>query len=236
MVTTCQCRLQFFPCIIMLHCRAYKGHIILKPNACARSVSVSVSLSVRQTHESRNASTSRQTELYMPYSARGRGGSAAGRSATLEPSARKYVSACAVRSTRSSLVRHRPTACGLHCPFAAAVDQFAQQIGALTAQSSIRLENQRSHCRSPAFRFLRLSWKCSRPWSRRTVAVTFCRRASHADIDPELVQNTGEPGDHIQHRRPHHWCRTFFVTMPIKKLRDMSFEIRIAPCLLDESA
>ena len=37
------------------------------------------------------------------------------------PSGRKYVSACAVSSTRSSWVLHLPTACGLHCPFAAAV-------------------------------------------------------------------------------------------------------------------
>ena len=30
------------------------------------------------------------------------------------------MSVCAVSSTRSSWVLHRPTACGLHCPFAAA--------------------------------------------------------------------------------------------------------------------
>ena len=40
--------------------------------------------------------------------------------------ARKYVSACAVSSTRSNWVLHRPTACGLHCPFAAAVASKAR--------------------------------------------------------------------------------------------------------------
>ena len=113
---------------------------------------------------------------------------------------------------------------------------LAQQLGALTAQTSIRFENQRSHGRSIAFRFLRLPCKCSRPWTPRTVFVTFCMRASHADIDPQLVQDTREPGDHIQYRTPHHWCFPFFVNMPITKHRDMSFEIRMAPCLLDESA
>ena len=60
-------------------------------------------------------------KLCTLYSANSRGGSAAGRSATPEPIARKCLSACAVSSIRSSWVLHRPTACGLHCPFAAAV-------------------------------------------------------------------------------------------------------------------
>ena len=93
-------------------------------NKCTPNLSVSVSVSVCQMYlHMRVALQAPQDKqgLYTLYSAESRGGSAAGRVATLEPSARKHVSACAVRSTRSNWVRHRPTACGLHCPFAAAV-------------------------------------------------------------------------------------------------------------------
>ena len=85
------------------------------------SLSLSLSLSDEPSHESRNAGTFKQTKQCTLYSADSRGGTAAGRSATLDPNTHKYVSACAVSSTRSSWVLHLPTACGLHCPFAAAV-------------------------------------------------------------------------------------------------------------------
>ena len=60
-----------------------------------KPLSLSLSLSDRPSHESRNGG------LNALYSVSSTGGSAAGRSATLHPSA-QYVSACAVSSTRSS--------------------------------------------------------------------------------------------------------------------------------------
>ena len=83
-------------------------------------LSLSLSLSDEPSHEKSHCKHL-QRELYTFHSASSRGGSAAGRSAALDPRARKYLSACAVSSTRSSWVLHRPTTCGLHCPFAAAV-------------------------------------------------------------------------------------------------------------------
>ena len=78
-----------------------------------RSFSLSLSLHMRV---ARQTPPNRQ-KLCTLFSANSTGGSAAGRSATLDPSVRKYVPACAVSSTRSSWVLHRRTACGLHCPF-----------------------------------------------------------------------------------------------------------------------
>ena len=73
-------------------------------------VSLSLSLSGEPSHESRNASTSKQNcaRSTLPSTEE------ASRSAALDPSDRMYVSACAVSTTRSSWVLHRPTACGLH--------------------------------------------------------------------------------------------------------------------------
>ena len=105
------------------------------------------------------------------------GCSAAGRSAALGPSALKYVSACAVSNTRSSWAVRR----GCH--------QITQQLGFFAAQSSISLKDQRSHGRAVSLRFLRFtSYRC-RPWFRRTFVVTFCVRALHADVFPELSQD-----------------------------------------------
>ena len=42
--STCQRHLQFVACTVELRCRAYKCHIILKPNACARSQSLNIQL------------------------------------------------------------------------------------------------------------------------------------------------------------------------------------------------
>ena len=87
------------------------------------SVCLSLSISRRtflHMRVARQTPPSRQKQCTL-RSANSRGGSAACRSAALDPSAREYVSACADSSTRSSWVLHLPTACGLHCPFAAAV-------------------------------------------------------------------------------------------------------------------
>ena len=79
---------------------------------------------------------------------------------------------------RSSWVLRRPIACGVHCPFGAAE----------VTKSSTSLEDQRSHGHSIAFRFLRFPSNCSRPCFRRTFVVSFCMRAPHADVYPELLQ------------------------------------------------
>ena len=175
------------------------------------SLSLSLSLSDEPSHESRTASTSRQTKLCTLYSANSRGGSAAGRSTTLEPSARKYVYPCAVSSTRSSWVLHRPTACGLHCPFAAAVaTKSRSNLVPSPAQSSRSLRDQGSHGRTVSLRLLRFSSNCSHAWFRRTFVVTFCVRASHADVKPYLLRDAREPGDHVQDGAPHHVPRCHF--------------------------
>ena len=79
--------------------------------------------------------------------------------------------------------------------------QITQQLGALAAQSSISLEDQRSHGRTITLRFLRLPSKCSHSWFRRTFVATFCVRASYADVHPELLQDAREPGDHVERWR-----------------------------------
>ena len=62
-------------------------------------------------------------------------------------------------------------------------------------------------------RFLRFPSNCSHSWFRRTFIVTFCMRASHADVYPELLQDSRGT------KRPHpRWSaacrvplRTFWV-------------------------
>ena len=113
------------------------------------SLSLSLFLSLCLCQTNLHMRVARQTppnrqELCKLHSASSREGSAASRSAALDPSARKFVSACAVNSTRSSWVLHRPTACGLHCPFAAAfATKVTQQLGAFAFQSSKSVEDQR---------------------------------------------------------------------------------------------
>ena len=75
--------------------------------------------------------------------------------------------------------------------------QVAQQLGSFTAQSSTSLKDQRSHGRAISLRFLRFSQLLLPPWFRRTFVVTFCVRASHADVYPELLQDARAPGDHV---------------------------------------
>ena len=57
--------------------------------------------------------------------------------------------------------------------------QITQQLGAFSAQSSVSLEDQRSHGRAMTLR-LRLPSNCSQSWFRRIFVVTFCMRASRA--------------------------------------------------------
>ena len=116
--------------------------------------------------------------------------------------------------------------------------QITQQLGAFAAQSSISLEDQRSHGHTITLRFLRFPSDCSHPWFRRTFVVTFCVRASHADVHPELLQDAREPGDHIQKKdgAPHHRCCFVVVSHPVVELRDMALQVRVAPCLFNEPA
>ena len=105
-----------------------------------------------------------------------------------------------------------PTACGLHCPFATAVATKSRS--AFAAQSSTSLEDQRSHGRTKTLRLLRLSSNCSHPRFRRTFFVTFCMRASHADVYPELLQDTREPREQIQNSAPRRGWRFAVVFHP----------------------
>ena len=188
------------------HQHAFCFHCIDARTFCFTFVSVSVCvcvclcLCVCLCQTNLHMRVARQTppnrqKLCTFYSAISRRGSAAGRSATLEPSARRFVSACEVRITRSQQgspssdsMRDALSICchGSH--------QITQQFGALAAQSSISLEDQRSHGHSMALRFLRFPSNCSHSWFRRAFVVTFCMRTSPADVYPELLQDTREPG------------------------------------------
>ena len=44
-----------------------------------------------------------------------------------------------------------------------------------------------------ALRLLRFPRNCSHTWFQRTFVVTFCVRASHADVYPELLQDAQGP-------------------------------------------
>ena len=122
------------------------------------------------------------------------------------------MSACAVSNTRSSWVLHCPTACGAALPIRRRrCHQISQQLGSFAAQSFMSLKDQRSHGRTLSLRFLRFSNYCCHPWFRRTFVVTFCVRATHADVYPELLQDARDTGDHIQDCAPHHRCRLIFV-------------------------
>ena len=100
--------------------------------------------------------------------------------------------------------------------------QITQQFAALAAESSMSLEDQRSHGRAITLRLLR--FPSNHPWFRRTFVVTFCVRASHADVCPELLQDAGEPRDHVQDGAPHRGCR---LVHQVVKLRDMALHVRV---------
>ena len=104
--------------------------------------------------------------------------------------------------------------------------RITRQLGAFAAQSSTSLEDQRSHGHSTALRLLRFPSRCSHPWFRRTLVVTYCMRASHADVYPELLQDTREPGDHVQDGAPHLGCSFVVLLHPVVELRDLAL-----PCL-----
>ena len=87
---------------------------------------------------------------------------------------------------------------------------------------------QRLHGSTMTFRLLRFPSNCSHSWIPRTFVVTFCMRASQADVYPELLQDTREPGDHTWDGAPHSGC--------CLQLRDMALQVRVAPCLLHEPA
>ena len=75
--------------------------------------------------------------------------------------------------------------------------QITQQLGALAAHviHEIRRPTIARPYHNASF-FLRIPSNCSHSWVRRTFVATFCTRASHGDVYPELLQDTREPGDH----------------------------------------
>ena len=196
-------------------------------------MSMSLSLSDEPSHESRNASTSRQTKMRTLLLCK-RQRRLSSWSFCNSGAQRSQVCVC-LRSEEHSLQLGSPSSNSVRAALPTCRrrrHQFAQQLGALTAQSSISLEDQRSHGHSITLRFLHFSSKCSCSWFRRTIVVAFCMWASHTDVDPELLQDTREPGNHIQDSAPHHWCCPVFVSDPIVELRDMALHVRIAPSLL----
>ena len=105
----------------------------------------------RQTHPIRQ-------KLCTLHSTKSRGGSAAGRSATPEPSARKYVSALCSKqhsfqlgSQSSDSLRAALSICRRLC------HQITRQLGAFVAKSSMSLEDQHLHGHSITLRFLHFS-------------------------------------------------------------------------------
>ena len=91
--------------------------------------------------------------------------------------------------------------------------QIAQQLGALAAQFSRSLEDQRSHGYS--------IFRCE---------------VLHAGMArwrlPELLQDTWEPGGHVQDGA----ARFVVLLHPVVELRVMALHVCVVPCLLDESA
>ena len=128
----------------------------------------------RRSHESRKAGTSR-----CFCSACGR----LGHPATLD-----HQSVCFSRE-RHSFKLHRPTACGPHCPSAAVVVTKSRN-NLVPSPPSFECVSTSERGTKPLL-FLRLSRDCSHLWCRRTLFVTLCMRASHADV------YSREPGGHV---------------------------------------
>ena len=121
---------------------------------------------------------------------------------------------CAVSITRSSWVLHRPTACGLHCPFAAAAVTKSRNNLVPSPPSFPEVSKTNARTAIPYF------------------VVKFCMRAWHADVYPELLQDTWEPGGHVQDGA----ARFVVLLHPVVELRVMALHVCVVPCLLDESA
>ena len=110
-------------------CTVQGAHASYTPSVVDDISSVSVSVPVeriftRESHTQHLNSLNKHTARANPLAAEGPhqfGALAAPVAATLDPVARKKVSASAESKTRPNWVLHRPTACGLHRPFTAAI-------------------------------------------------------------------------------------------------------------------
>ena len=94
--------------------------------------------------------------------------------------------------------------------------QVSDQLGAFAAQSFVRLKDKRLNSRTVSLRFLHLSRNRSDPRFRRTFVVSFCMRASHDDVYPELLQDSWEAGDNLHNRAPEH---RFGIGLPLQPNR-----------------
>ena len=123
---------------------------------------------------------------------------AAGRSATLDPSARKCVCLLAQSATlvpAASSIFRQHVGCTVRLPSPLPPSPAATWC----PRRPVFHKSQRPTIarRTIALRFLSFTRNCSHSWFRRTFVATFCMRASHADVYPELLQDAREPGDHI---------------------------------------
>ena len=112
--------------------------------------------------------------------------------------------------------------------------QVAQNFDACRSESATRLTIQRVLDRTMTLCSLRFARACRHPRLRRTLVVSISMRASHTDVYPELLQDSMKPGDDIQHGAAH--CRGWIYLRcgPVVELRDRTFLVRRALCLLSE--
>ena len=145
--------------------------------------------------------------------------------ATLESNALKKMSVRVGSSTLSSWVLHRPTACGLHCPFAAAAvtKSLSNLVPAAPSLLSKLVVFQLSRSRSS-------------PWFRRAFVATFFMRVWNADVYSELVRETRKPRHHVHNSAPHHKCHLALWFHPVTLFWYMALHVRVASSLLSQPA
>ena len=79
--------------------------------------------------------------------------------------------------------------------------QVSQSLGALISKPAVRFKDQRPHSSDISLRPLELARSRSDPWLQRTDSATFCMRATHGDVHPELLRDI--QGTRRQRPRPH---------------------------------
>ena len=164
-------------------------------NLCL-SLSLSLSLSHEPSHVSRNGSTSKQNKAHTTLPA--------AEEAQQQVAPRLWIrvlaSMCllvqsATQAPAGSSTFRQHAGCTVRSPPPLSPNHGATWF--LRRPVFHMSRRPMSHGRTVSLRLLRLSSNCSQPWFRRTIVVTFCVRASHPDVYPELLQDAREPGEHI---------------------------------------
>ena len=166
-------------------------------------------------------------KLYTLYSANSRRGSAAGRSLLwipTRPSTWLPLQKAALVPAGSSICQ-QSVGCTAHSP--------PPSSPSLEATWCLHLPLFRMSERPALVRRLHISFSPFL-WFRRAYGETFRIRATRADVYPELLQETREPGDHVQDGAPHLGYRFVFVFHTIVELQDMALHVRVTACMLDK--